>query len=200
MLDLAVAGAAFGITFLAELPDKSLFTSLLLGTRYRPGYVWAGATAAFTVQAAVAVMAGQLLLTLAPPGIVQGVVAALFIAGAGWLLVTSFRRQEHGGADAARQGGPPPSFLRVAGMSFAVVFAAEWGDITQATTANLAARYADPVSVGIGAVVALWSVAALAVTAGAKSLDVIPMAWVRRVTAVILLGLGVWSVVSALAG
>lgn len=81
-----------------------------------------------------------------------------------------------------------------------MVFAAEWGDITQITTANLAARYADPLSVGVGAVLALWVLAGLAVTTGAKSLEVIPVVWVRRVTAVIMLGLAVWSAWAAAAG
>ena len=44
---LAVIGTAFAITFLAELPDKSMFASLVLGTRYRAAWVWAGAAAAF---------------------------------------------------------------------------------------------------------------------------------------------------------
>ena len=64
---------------------------------------------------------------------------------------------------------PVPSFWRVAGASFAVVFAAEWGDITQITTANLAAHYGNPVSVGIGAVLALWLLAGLAIAVGARA-------------------------------
>jgi putative Ca2+/H+ antiporter (TMEM165/GDT1 family) len=198
VLNFALVATVFGLTFLAELPDKSLFASLLLGTRYRPVHVWVGVAAAFLVQMAVAVTAGLVLVTALPHRMVEATVAALFAAGAAWLLVASFRPQDRDGADAARQGGPPPSFWRVAGASFAVVFAAEWGDITQITTANLAARYGDPISVGIGAVLACWLLAALAITVGAKSLDVIPMVWVRRVTAVIMLGLAAWSAWGAL--
>ena len=58
---LAVIALAFTLTFLAELPDKSMFASLVLGTRYRPVWVWAGAAAAFAVHMAIAVTAGQLL-------------------------------------------------------------------------------------------------------------------------------------------
>jgi Ca2+/H+ antiporter, TMEM165/GDT1 family len=200
VLNLAVVATVFGLTFLAELPDKSLFASLLLGTRYRPAHVWAGVAAAFLVHMALAVTVGQVLVTMLPHRVVEVVVAVLFAAGAAWLLVASSRVEDRDGADAARQGGPPPSFWRVAGASFAVVFAAEWGDITQITTANLAARYADPVSVGAGAVLALWVLAGLAVTAGAKSLDVIPVVWVRRVTAAIMLGMAAWSAWGAVAG
>jgi Ca2+/H+ antiporter, TMEM165/GDT1 family len=195
---LAVVGIAFAVTFLAELPDKSMFASLVLGTRHRPTWVWAGAAAAFTVHMAIAVTAGQ-LLALLPHRIVDAVVAALFIAGAAYLLVTSFSTPPHDGSDAATQGGNPPSFLRVAGTSFAVVFLAEWGDITQLTAANLAARY-NPVLVFVGATLGLWAVAAVAVSIGAKSLDLIPMAWVSRITALILLALGCYSAVAAITG
>jgi putative Ca2+/H+ antiporter (TMEM165/GDT1 family) len=200
VLDLAVIATVFGLTFLAELPDKSLFASLLLGTRYRPSHVWVGVAAAFAVQMALAVTVGQVLVTLLPHRAVAAVAAVLFAAGAAWVLLARARPQDRDGADAARQGGPPPSFWRVAGTGFAVIFAAEWGDITQITTANLAARYADPVSVGTGAVLALWVLAGLAIALGAKSLDVIPMVWVRRVTAVFMLGLAVWSAWGVIAG
>ena len=195
---LAVIALAFTLTFLAELPDKSMFASLVLATRYRPVWVWAGVAAAFTVHMAIAVTAGQ-LLALLPDQIVEAVVAALFVGGAVYMWVTSLRPQEHGNADAARQGERSPSFLRVAGMSFTVIFLAEWGDITQVTAANLAARY-NPVLVFTGATLGLWAVAAVAVSLGAKSLDLIPMAWVSRITAVILLAMGVYTAVAAITG
>lgn len=193
---LPAAAIAFGLTFLGELPDKSLFASLILGTRYRPLYVWTGAAAAFAVQMAIAVTAGQ-LLSLLPRHLVDAIVAALFLAGAGYLWISSFREQRLQGTDEARQGGPPASFLRIAGTSFGVVFLAEWGDITQITAANLAARN-NPVAVFAGAVLGLWLIAALAVNLGAKSLDLIPTAWVRRITATILLALGCYTAVTAL--
>ncbi len=113
--------------------------------------------------------------------------------------MSSFRQRQPENLDAARQGGPPATFARVAGTSFAVVFLAEWGDITQLTAANLAAKY-DPLSVFVGATLGLWAVAALAVTVGAKSLNFIPMAWVQRITAVILLALGGYTAFAALTG
>lgn len=190
----------FGITFLAELPDKSLFASLVLSTRYRRLPVWAGAAAGFTVHVAIAVTAGQ-LLTLLPHRALESVVACLFLAGSAYLLGSSLRSaRAHEDADAARQGGGQPSFARVAATAFGIIFLSEWGDITQVTTANLAARYADPAAVAVGAALGLWAVTALAVNLGAKSLRVIPMAWVQRVTGTILLGFGVYSAVAAITG
>jgi Ca2+/H+ antiporter, TMEM165/GDT1 family len=195
---LAVIAIAFTLTFLAELPDKSMFASLVLGTRYRPAWVWAGAAAAFTVHMAIAVTAGQ-LLALLPDRAVEAVVAALFVAGSACLWLSSLRPEHNEGVDAARQGARTQSFWRVAGMSFTIVFLAEWGDITQITAANLAARY-DPVLVFAGATLGLWAAAAAAVSVGAKSLDLVPMAWVRRITAAIMLALGVYTAVLAITG
>jgi Ca2+/H+ antiporter, TMEM165/GDT1 family len=192
---VAVVAVAFGLTFLGELPDKSMFASLVLGTRFRPSWVWVGVASAFTVQMVIAVTAGQ-LLTLLPHRIVEFVVAALFLAGSAYLWWASTRPANHEGADAAREGGPPETFWRVAGTSFAVIFLAEWGDITQLTAANLAARY-NPVLVFVGATLGLWAVAALTIGVGAKSLRLIPMTWIQRITATILLAFGLYALITA---
>jgi putative Ca2+/H+ antiporter (TMEM165/GDT1 family) len=194
----AVFGIAFALTFLAELPDKSMFASLVLGTRYRALWVWAGVAAAFTVHMAIAVSAGQ-LLTLLPHRAVDSVVAVLFLAGSGYLWWGSFHPEHDEDGDAARQGGPAPTFWRVAGTSFGVVFLAEWGDITQLTAANLAAKY-NPFLVFAGATLGLWAVAGVAITIGAKSLSVLPVAWIQRITATILLGFGAYSAFLAITG
>jgi putative Ca2+/H+ antiporter (TMEM165/GDT1 family) len=197
---LAVAATVFGITFLAELPDKSLFASLVLGTRYRRLPVWTGASLGFVVHVAIAVTAGQ-LLTLLPHPVLDWVVASLFLAGSGYLLIGSLRTDSHDeDADAARQGGGQPSYLRIVLTAFGIIFLAEWGDITQIATANLAARYADPIAVAVGAALGLSAVAALAVNIGAKSLRLIPMPWVQRITGTILLGFGVYGIVRAITG
>lgn len=195
MSGIAVVATAFGLTFLAELPDKSMFASLVLGTRYRASWVWAGAAAAFTVHMALSVTAGR-LLALLPRQVVDGITAGLFAVGAVVLWRASFRPDEHDEDSRARSGGPPPSWRRVAGTAFGIVFLAEWGDITQVTAANLAARYG-PLPVFAGATLGLWAVAGLAVTAGAKSIELIPMDWVRRITGTILLGLAAYTAVSA---
>lgn len=198
MPELGVIGVAFVVTFLAELPDKTMFASLILGTRYRPLWVWTGAAAAFTVHMVIAVTAGQ-LLSLLPHRVVDSIVAGLFVAGATYLWVNSFRPQHHDGSEAARMGAPPATFWRVAGAAFTVIFLAEWGDITQLATANLAARYG-AVLVFAGATLGLWAAAAVAVNIGAKSLTILPLAWVSRITGTILLALGIYAAISAIRG
>ena len=45
----------FAVIFLAELPDKSMFASLAMGTRMRPLWVWLGTTSAFAIHVGIAV-------------------------------------------------------------------------------------------------------------------------------------------------
>ena len=81
--------------------------------------------------------------------------------------------------------------------SFVVVFLAEFGDLTQIMTMTLAAKYHDPLAVGAGAVLALWTAASLAVIAGWKLLKVIPVTWLTRGAAVIMLVLAGTSALAA---
>jgi putative Ca2+/H+ antiporter (TMEM165/GDT1 family) len=200
-MSLAVAAIAFGVVFLAELPDKSMIASLVLGTRFRPLYVWVGAAAAFAVHVVIAVAAGG-ALALLPHRLVQSIVAVLFLAGAALLWFGKESHEEEAGRD---EGGnvaeiAVPTLRRVASVSFVVIFLGEWGDITQIATANLAAKYHDPIGVGLGALLGLWTVAAIGVFAGSKLVERVPLALVRRITGVILAVFGVVSAVAAIRG
>ena len=61
------------------------------------------------------------------------------------------------------------------GASFLVLFAAEWGDLSQLLTLTLVARYEDPLSVFAGALGALLAVSGLAVLVGRALLRVVPL-------------------------
>lgn len=187
----------FAVTFVAELPDKSMFASLVLGTRYRPSHVWLGVATAFAVHVTLSVVAGG-LLTLAPKSVIDFVTAGLFLAGAIWMLRSASEDENEPGRDAARMGARTPTFLRVFATGFMVVFIGEWGDVTQITTANFVARYNDLPIIGVAALAALWVVSALAVFGGAKLLQRVPMPWVRLVGTVALTTLGIYNLVRAI--
>ena len=195
-MSLTIAAITFGVIFLAELPDKTALASLMLGTRYRGSYVFAGVAAAFAVHVALAVAAGS-LLTLLPHRWLQAIVGALFLVGAGMLL---FHKDD--GEEEHEPGREPsaPSFRKVAGTSFLVVLVAEFGDLTQIMTANLAARYHDPLAVGLGAVLGLWAVGALAIVGGKTLLKHVPMVWISRIAAALMLVLAGFSIVEAIVG
>lgn len=191
-MDLAIAATVFALVFPAELPDKTALASLVLGSRYRPAFVFAGAAAAFALHAAFAVAAGS-LLTLLPHRVVEAVVAALFVLGAVWLLRG---RKEPGEEHLSVRG--QAGFWRVAATSFAVILVAEFGDLTQVLTAGLAARYHHPIAVGIGSVLALWAVAAVAIAGGRSLLKVLPLTWITRIAAVGMLVLAGISLLAAI--
>lgn len=194
-MNWAVVLPVFVVIFLAELPDKSMFASLVLGTRYRGLFVWAGVAAAFTVHVVLAVLAGG-LVALLPQRLVDALVAVMFALGGLWVL----RHHEDGAEPGPAQQPRSRNFWAVATLSFGVVFIGEWGDITQLATANLAASYADPVSVAVGAVLALWAVSALAVGVGARLLARVPVRAVQLVTVAIMWVLAAWSAVAAVRG
>jgi putative Ca2+/H+ antiporter (TMEM165/GDT1 family) len=191
-----VALAVFAAIFPAELPDKTFIATLVLSTRYPPLPVWLGASAAFVVQTVVAVAAGG-LLSLLPHQPVRAVTAALFLIGAIALLRAQEQTDEEVREVEEEIAGDArvASFRRAALTTFAVLFAAEWGDLSQLLTAAFAARYRDPVSVGVGALAALVIVAGLGVLGGRALLRVIPEVWVRRIAAAVFL---VFAVITAI--
>ncbi|HKR82414.1 MAG TPA: TMEM165/GDT1 family protein [Candidatus Saccharimonadales bacterium] len=189
-MDIGIITLVFGVIFIAELPDKSLFASLVLGTKYRGWYVWLGAAAAFLVHVVLAITAGK-ALTLLPHNVVEIIVALLFLAG-GLLLLFG----KHGVEEEETHPVPKSHrFWKVFGTSFAVVFVGEWGDITQITTANYAAHYQNALSVGLGATLGLWAVTAFAIVAGRRVVRRIPARLLQRITATILLSFAAYSFV-----
>ena len=74
--------------------------------------------------------------------------------------------------------------------AFVVIFIAEWGDLTQILTANLAAHYHSGLSVAVGSILALWTVAALAVLGGQGLLRFVNISTIRKVTAAVLFVFG----------
>ena len=198
MFNLTTVAIVFGLVFVAELPDKTAVAGLVLGTRFPWRWVFTGVAAAFLTHVVIAVAAGS-LLTLLPHRVVEAVVAGLFLLGA-VLIWREGRDDDLDEADETRSAPERVGFWKVAGMGYAVIFVAEWGDLTQILTANLAAKYHDPLAVGLGAVLGLWAVGLLAILGGRTLLKVLPMVWITRVAAVVMTGLGIYSAVTAARG
>lgn len=190
-MQLGIVAIVFALVFVAELPDKTMIATLIMGSRYRPLLVWIGATVAFAIHAGLAVAVGQ-LLQLLPHRWIEAVTAGLFAGGAAYLLFVPEKVQEEEGekeADTTHRGA------KTIGAAFLVIFVGEFGDLTQILTANLAAKYHAPVQVFVGAFVALASVAALGAFGGRALLRVLPLAAIRKVGGVLLAGFAVYSLV-----
>lgn len=199
-MSLSVLLGVFPVIFLGELPDKTMFASLVLSTKGRPVMVWLGAAAAFAIHVAIAVSIGVALFTILPHRAVDGVVAAIFLAGAGLAIREARKERQHEDREKRLADQTAPGHRRAVITAFIVVFIAEWGDLTQILTANLAARLHSPFSVAIGSVLALWAVAALAVIGGRGLLRWVNVATIRIVTAAILTGLGIATGILAIVG
>jgi len=187
----AVVLAVFPIIFLGELPDKTMFASLVLSTRGRPLTVWFGAAAAFAIHVVIAVTIGVALFHLLPHRVLAAVVAGMFLAGAALALREATKEEEEEEALVEKEMA---SHRRVVVTAFVVIFLAEWGDLTQILTANLAAHYHAPLSVAVGSVLALWAVAGIAVVGGQGLLRFIEVRTLRIVTAVVLVALSGWAI------
>ena len=172
-MDLAVIALSFAAIFVVELPDKTFIATLVLSTRYRGILVWIGVGTAFAVQTLIAVSVGR-VITFLPEDAVRVVAAAIFLVGAILLI----REAPKADADEAKteaaflektseaKAGGGKTGLAAVVASFVVLFAAEWGDLSQLLTISLVGKYEDPVSVFAGAWGALLAVSALACIAG----------------------------------
>ncbi|GAA1747070.1 TMEM165/GDT1 family protein [Nostocoides vanveenii] len=199
---IATAAIVFALIFPVELPDKTFVATLVLATRYRPLLVWVGVTAAFLVQTVVAVTLGGLLARL-PHAPVQ-IVAALMFALGGVILLRGARNADREEQEAEEEfeakAAAPATGLRAVSTSFLVLFLAEWGDLSQLLTASLAARYHDPVSVGVGAFVALATISALGAALGRTLLRYLRLATIRRIGGSVCLLLAVITLVELARG
>ncbi len=191
-MNLATIGAVFAVIFVGELPDKTMVASLVMSARGRPFAVWLGSAGAFALHVVIATTLGTVVFHLLSPRVVDAVVAVIFLVGAGLSAaegIREYRQRDHPEPPVV----PPSRPGRTAATAFAVIFAAEWGDLTQLLTANLAVHYHDPLSVATGAILALLAVSAIAVTSGRWLGSVIDVVAIRIGTAVLLAGLGAYT-------
>jgi putative Ca2+/H+ antiporter (TMEM165/GDT1 family) len=177
----------FGVIFVAELPDKTALATLVLATRQKAWIVFGAAAAALLVQSLIAVALGELFSTLPrrPVGLASG---GVFLVSA---FVMGFKRDEEEPPGSAPSENRRSDDFRAFLRAFTVVFLAEWGDLTQIGTAALAARYERPIAVLVGATLALWSVAALAVLVGRRAHKMLDPQLTRKVAAVLFGAVGV---------
>jgi putative Ca2+/H+ antiporter (TMEM165/GDT1 family) len=198
---LVAVVTAFALVVPVELPDKTFVATLVLSTRYRPGPVWIGVTLAFGIQCLVAVAAGR-LVSLLPQRPVQLVAAALFAVGAvllvrsaGRAAVDELKREREYETKVSRA---PRSALGTAVASFAVLFVAEWGDLSQLLTAGLVARGGHPVAVFAGSWAGLAGISAAAVLLGRVLMRYVSLTVVQYVGAAVCGVLAVVTTVAAL--
>lgn len=183
-MSLSLFATVFGVIFVAELPDKTALATLVLATRHRALPVFLGSALALTVQSIVAVGAGSLLSEL-PARYVHLGSGILFLVCA----VLMWIRKPEG--NEAKEAPGKAGFWRALWTVFAVVFIAEWGDLTQIGTAAFEARYHAWLTVMLASVAALWCVSAIAVFVGNRAGKLLDPKVTQMVAAIIFAGVGI---------
>jgi Ca2+/H+ antiporter, TMEM165/GDT1 family len=163
---------SFGLIFLAELPDKTLYLVLLQAARHRPAPVLFAAWAAFAVQTCLALVLGSLLSRL-PHEVLRWAVAGAFLL---FGLLLLFGKE----AESDLSGSRPATAGRSFATTFWLIFAAEFGDATQIGTAALVARFPQRWLIFAGALLGLWAASGLAVFLGSTLGSRLPKRALRR--------------------
>jgi putative Ca2+/H+ antiporter (TMEM165/GDT1 family) len=193
-MNAGIVATVFLLVAAAELPDKTMIATIVMGSRSRPVLVWLGAAGAFLVQVGIAVGAGR-AIQLLPHQALEIVVTALFFVGAVLLLVVPERREQARGEREADRAQPAPTLpWKVVGTAFLVVVVGEFGDLTQLLTVNLEGRYRDPWAVFVGAYAGLLAASALGAFGGRALLRVLPLEWIRRAGGLALLGFAAYGI------
>jgi len=177
MTDWKLFLSTFVLIFVAELPDKTAFATLLLATRKHPLAVFIGVATAFVIQSVVAVSFGSAVGLLPNQWVSVGAAVLFMLFG-----LRMWRRKYH--EDENLNLEPERSnFLRTIWSSFVVIFIAEWGDLTQLASATVAAEHKKPVTVFLAATLALWAVTALAILVGNRAKKIIHAVLLQKIAA-----------------
>lgn len=164
-----------------------MFATLLLSSHFKRKLpVWLGVTIGYTTHVVIAVLFGSALTRL-PEKPIQVVVGILFCVGGAmtWRSGADDDNPESGKWSASL------SNARVAWTAASVILVAEFADLTQLATAGFAARFNDPIAVGVGAALALSSVSGLAVLAGTWLQRRVQLRVIQRVAAILFMVIGV---------
>jgi putative Ca2+/H+ antiporter (TMEM165/GDT1 family) len=188
-VSLSVVALTFAAIFVVELPDKTFIAALVLSTRYRGLFVWIGVGLAFLVQTLIAVTVGK-AVTFLPTDVVQAVAGVIFLVGA-FLLARAAPHADEEEKETEEEFAAKASARTTGGAaivaSFLVLFAAEWGDLSQLLTISMVGKYDEPVAVFLGAWGALLAVSGLAVLAGRFLLRHIRLSVIHYVGAAVCL-------------
>jgi putative Ca2+/H+ antiporter (TMEM165/GDT1 family) len=187
-MSLEIIASSFLLVAASEMGDKTQLLAFSLATRYRrPWTILAGILVATVLNHGLASGAGSWIASEVPPRLLAGLLAVTFIAFGLWTLRP----------DTLEEGRGPERFGPFV-TTVVLFFLAEMGDKTQLATVALAARFGSVVLVTVGTTLGMLAADGLAVFAGERLAERIPMAWLRRAAAALFLLFGLASAWTAL--
>lgn len=168
---MSISVSTFALIALAEMGDKSQLVCMTLAARHRAWPVILGASLAFVILNALAVLFGAGVAAWMPERITAGVVALLFAL----FGIQALRRDHDADADEFGERAGHGIFV----TTLLLIFVAEFGDKTQIAVAGMAGSFA-PLPVWFGATAALVTTAVLGAWAGRTLLQRLPLGWLHR--------------------
>jgi putative Ca2+/H+ antiporter (TMEM165/GDT1 family) len=172
-----------GTVALGEIGDKTQLLALLLAARYhQPLPIIAGILVATLANHAAAAALGGWTITLVDPDWARWIAGLSFVAVAVWMLVPDTSEESE---DRERRG------LGVFGVTVVAFFLTEMGDKTQVATIVLAAQFQSLVAVTAGTTLGMMLANVPIVLLGERAMRRVPLAWVRRVAALVFAIVGV---------
>lgn len=183
---------AFAVSLLsiaaAEFGDKTQLGLIVLSASLRkPWAIFLGTIAGFGVVAGVGVLVGQALLAIIPLSTLTVVSGLIFVA-VGLLML---KVDVDAGTAATRSGSP---FYAATIM----IVLTELGDKTQILTIALAARFAQPLAVFSGVLLAFAVVDGLSIILAGKLGNRLPTGKVKKVSAIVFVVLGILTLLGIL--
>jgi Ca2+/H+ antiporter, TMEM165/GDT1 family len=179
---LKAFGTAFGLTFIAELGDKTQIAVLTLSARYGWVPTFLGAAVAFTILNLLAVTVGEVLAKFVPADIIRYVSAAIFII---FGILSFLPAKEEPEEDA------PKSRKRPFWTALVYIGLMELGDKTQLALVALTSRFKMPVWIFLGGTLALILSAFIGAVIGKYLGHYLPIKWIRWISGVIFIIFGI---------
>lgn len=184
---------SFLLIFAAEIGDKSQLVCMALAVRYRAAPVALGAIAAFLLLNTLAVVFGAAIANWIPELIIAVIVSLMFL----FFGIQSLREASSGEEEELDESDIAiKSQNHIFFSTLALITLAELGDKTQLAVVALSARY-EPLSVWIGASLALAATSLMAVWAGRTILQRISITLLHKISGVLFILLGLIAAYSA---
>lgn len=182
-MDLSTEAFAMSLLLIsaAELGDKTQIGLIMLAASLRrPRAIFLGMITGFAIVAGAGVLIGQALLAIIPLSLLTLISGLIFVAVGILMLKVST------GADAPSMRSGKP--FQAASL---MIVLTELGDKTQVVTIALAARFAQPIAVFSGVLLALAIVDGLSIILAGHVGKRLPTSKVKKVSAIVFIVLGI---------
>ena len=189
MTDYAPFGTIVLTLFIAELTDKDAFLLITVSTKVRARLAFLAGVSAFTLNTAVFVVFGSVIVAFVPVYWVRLAGGVVMIAYALWEArgLVGAREVEGEESKVERTGTPWRAFVTLVGALILLDMA---GDATEVLTIVFVARYPDPLLVFTAACTGLCGAAALETALGNRLGRVLTPQRLRYLSIAVFLVLG----------